>query len=150
VDHGQLQLLFVRLLSEIVHIITLFNCNDAVPFITPPSAEICTFLLPTISDTVTAHPLIVRVPVPVATTVPLQQNRYAPVFTFTSTTFPGFELSCTHKLNIVTGNEHIAVFPDASVAVHVTEVVPCGNIDPDGGTHVTVTPEQLSVATGVA
>jgi hypothetical protein len=72
------------------------------------------------------------------------------VFTSIRTTFPGFELSCRHKLNIVTGNEHTAVFPAASVAVHVTVVVPTGNIEPDGGTHATVTPGQLSLTAGVA
>ena len=44
----------------------------------------------------------------------------------------------------------MAVFPDESVAVHVTIVVPGGNIDPDGGVHTTVgAGGQLSVATGV-
>jgi hypothetical protein len=49
-----------------------------------------------------------------------------------------------------TGNEHIAVFPDESVAVHVTVVVPAGNTEPDGGLHTTVgAGPQLSVAIGV-
>jgi hypothetical protein len=49
-----------------------------------------------------------------------------------------------------TGNEHVAMFPDESVAVHVTIVVPGGNIDPDGGLHTTVgAGPQLSVANGV-
>lgn len=48
-----------------------------------------------------------------------------------------------------TGNEHVAVFPEESVAVHVTDVVPAGNTDPDGGTHTTVgAGGQLSVAAG--
>jgi hypothetical protein len=39
---------------------------------------------------------------------------------------------------------------DASLAVQVTEVVPTGNIEPEGGMHVTVgVPGQLSVAAGV-
>ena len=39
---------------------------------------------------------------------------------------------------------------DASLAVQVTEVVPTGNIDPEGGMHATVgVPGQLSVAVGV-
>ena len=51
---------------------------------------------------------------------------------------------------MLTGNEHVAVLPDESVAVHVTIVVPGGNIDPDGGLHTTVGGgAQLSVATGV-
>ena len=35
---------------------------------------------------------------------------------------------------------------DASVAVHVTVVVPTGKQDPDGGLQTTVTPGQLSLA----
>ena len=46
----------------------------------------------------------------------------------------------------VTVNEQLAVFPDVSVAVAVTVVVPFGNVDPDGGAATTVTPGQLSVA----
>jgi hypothetical protein len=52
-------------------------------------------------------------------------------------------------LNTVTGNVHIAVLPDVSIAVQVTEVVPVGNIEPAGGTQATVTPGQSSVAVGV-
>jgi len=37
-----------------------------------------------------------------------------------------------------------------SVAVHVTVVVPAANCEPDGGTQATVTPGQLSAATGAA
>ena len=45
---------------------------------------------------------------------------------------------------------HCALLFDASVAVQVTVVVPTGNIDPVGGTHVTDgVPGQLSVAVGV-
>jgi len=44
---------------------------------------------------------------------------------------------------------HVAVLLDPSVAVHVTVVVPTGNIVPDGGLQLTVTPGQLSVAVGV-
>jgi hypothetical protein len=32
-----------------------------------------------------------------------------------------------------TVNESVAVFPAASVAVHVTVVAPIGNVDPDAG-----------------
>jgi hypothetical protein len=49
---------------------------------------------------------------------------------------------------------HEAVLPDASVAVHVMMVVPVGYMSlrscPSLRTPVTVTPEQLSVATGTA
>jgi len=46
----------------------------------------------------------------------------------------------------VTVKEQVAVFPDASVAVAVTVVVPFGKVEPEGGFAVTVTPAQLSVA----
>jgi len=52
-------------------------------------------------------------------------------------------------LNTVTEKLQLAVFPDASVAVQVTVVVPAGRIDPLGGLHATVTPGQLSEAVGV-
>jgi hypothetical protein len=49
--------------------------------------------------------------------------------------------------NTVTVKEQVAVFPQASVAVAVTTVVPTGNTVPDGGTTVGVIgPAQLSVA----
>ena len=41
-----------------------------------------------------------------------------------------------------------AVFPDPSVAVQVTDVVPVGKQLPAGGLHTTVTPGQLSAAVG--
>ena len=46
-------------------------------------------------------------------------------------------------------NVHVPVFADASVAVHVTVVVPTGNDEPDAGTQLTVAPGQLSDAVGV-
>ena len=51
----------------------------------------------------------------------------------------------------VTVNEHVpsGEFGDASLAVHVTVVVPTGKVEPDAGTHATVAPGQLSVAVGV-
>ena len=67
-----------------------------------------------------------------------------------NTTFPSLESSFRQKLKTFIGKEHVAVFPDESVAVHVTVVVPGGNTDPDGGLHTTVgAGPQLSVATGV-
>jgi hypothetical protein len=51
-------------------------------------------------------------------------------------------------LDTATTNEADAVFPDGSVAVHVTVLAPTGNCDPDGGRHVTVTEPELSLATG--
>jgi hypothetical protein len=49
----------------------------------------------------------------------------------------------------VTVKLHDAVFPEVSVAVAVTVVVPFGNAVPDGGFDTTVTPGQLSVAVTV-
>jgi hypothetical protein len=46
----------------------------------------------------------------------------------------------------VTLKTHVAVFPLASVAVHVTGVAPRANRVPDGGVQTTVAPGQLSVA----
>ena len=43
----------------------------------------------------------------------------------------------------------LAVFMEASVAVHVTDVEPAGKHEPDGGLQTTVAPGQLSVAAGV-
>jgi hypothetical protein len=50
--------------------------------------------------------------------------------------------------NVVTVKLQLLMLPLASVAVHVTVVTPNGKQLPDGGTQVTVTPEQLSVAVG--
>jgi hypothetical protein len=147
----QTQVLLVNFLSVIVHTIVLPTLIDAVPLFPAPSIEISTYRLFEVSDIVTTQPLTDTVAVvAVATSTPLQQNRYPPVFTFTRTTFPGFESSCTHRLATVTGNVHCAVLFDASVAVHVTVVVPTGKVAPEGGLHATVTPGQLSVAAGVA
>ena len=49
----------------------------------------------------------------------------------------------------VTVNEHVPVFDAASVAVHVTVVVPIANVEPDAGTHTIPTPGQLSDAVAV-
>jgi hypothetical protein len=77
-----------------------------------------------------------------------QKNWYCPVNVLINNLLPGLLSSCRQTLNAVTLNEQVAVLPDASVAVHVTVVVPTGNGVPDGGTHATVTPGQLSEATG--
>ena len=44
----------------------------------------------------------------------------------------------------LTINERVELFPAASVAMHVTVVIPIGNLEPDGGFVVTVA-VQLSV-----
>ena len=49
----------------------------------------------------------------------------------------------------VTEKEHVAVFIDASVVVHVTVVVPTGKVEKEPGVHVTVAPGQLSTGAGV-
>ena len=48
----------------------------------------------------------------------------------------------------VTLKAQVLVLPAASVAVHVTIVSPSGNIEPEGGAQLAVTPGQLSVAIG--
>ena len=68
----------------------------------------------------------------------------------TSTTLDGSLSSCRQTSNTVTVNAQAAVFPDESVATHVTVVIPRGKHVPDGGVHATPTPGQLSLATGVA
>lgn len=92
-------------------------------------------------------------PVPANTCCP-QMKRYGAVGAFVTTCintrFEGSSLSSRQTLKAVTLKLHVAVLPDASVAVHVTVVVPTGNGVPEGGTHATVTPGQLSVATGSA
>ena len=57
----------------------------------------------------------------------------------------GFWVSLT-----VTEKLHWAVWPDPSVAVQVTGVVPLTKVEPEAGLQATVTPGQLSVALGVA
>ena len=61
---------------------------------------------------------------------------HAPIF--------GFSVSLT-----VTVNVQLWVLADVSVAVQVTVIVPCGNVDPDAGEQATVTPGQLSLPVGV-
>ncbi len=50
----------------------------------------------------------------------------------------------------ITWNDAVAVFPDASRAVHVTVVVPSGNRLPDKWLHAEVTPGALSLTIGAA
>ncbi len=46
-------------------------------------------------------------------------------------------------------NEQVSVSWAASVAVQVTVVGPVGKLEPEGGLHTKLTPEQLSVAVAV-
>jgi len=48
----------------------------------------------------------------------------------------------------VTLKLHVTLLPDVSAAVQVTVVTPFTKAVPDGGTQVTVTPGQLSLAVG--
>jgi hypothetical protein len=64
------------------------------------------------------------------------------------TTLFGLVSSCKHMSKVVTVKVQLAVFPLASVAVHVTVVVPIGNDDPLGGLQTAVTPGQLSPIVG--
>jgi len=94
----------------------------------------------------TTQPLTVARPVP-ETITPLQQNRYSPE-RLNKTTLAGLLSSCRQALKRLTVKLQVAVLPEVSVAVHVTVVVPAGNVEPDGGTHAAVTPGQLSEAVG--
>jgi hypothetical protein len=67
----------------------------------------------------------------------------------TTLTFAGHTIVGACVSFTVTVNEQVAVFPDVSVAVAVTVVVPFGNAVPDGGLLTTVTPGQLSLAVTV-
>jgi hypothetical protein len=51
---------------------------------------------------------------------------------------------------IVTLKEHVAVWPEASVAVQFTVLTPLGKVEPETGLHAAVTPGQLSEAVGSA
>jgi hypothetical protein len=55
----------------------------------------------------------------------------------------GSEVSLTVTLKL-----QVEVLPDASVAVQVTLVVPCWNVEPEAGAQAVVTPAQLSPAVG--
>src|SRR5712692_2081974 len=95
------------------------------------------------------QPLVVSVPLPLATGTPPQQKLKSPVWALTSTTLPGLLSSCRQKLNAVTVKLQVAVFPATSVAVQVTVVVPTGKTEPELGLQATVTPGQLSDAVTV-
>jgi hypothetical protein len=62
------------------------------------SHEIKTLRSPLWCSTVPMHDLRISVPLPVATTTPLQTYRYSPVIALTSTELPGFVSSCRQKL----------------------------------------------------
>ena len=55
-----------------------------------------------------------------------------------------------HGFDTVTLNVQLPWFPDVSVAVHVTVVIPTGKQNPDGGVQLTDCTPQLSLPDGVA
>ena len=61
-------------------------------------------------------------------------------------TFAGHVIAGACVSLTVTLKLHVPVFDAASVAVHVTSVVPIGNVDPDVGMHAIEAPGQLSDA----
>jgi hypothetical protein len=65
----------------------------------------------------------------------------ASAVTFAGHLMTGGSLSATTTLK-----KQPAVFPEPSVAVQLTILVPAGKREPEGGAHVTDTPVQLSVA----
>jgi hypothetical protein len=64
-------------------------------------------------------------------------------------TFAGHAIVGSSMSSTVTVKAQVDALPFASVAVHVTVVVPTGNGAPDGGLHATVAPGQLSLTDGV-
>ena len=62
--------------------------------------------------------------------------------------FGGHVITGGGLLNTVTAKKQVAVFEEASVAVHDTLVAPGGKLEPDGGEQATLGPGQLSVAVG--
>lgn len=135
-------------LSVIVHrVVPGGDCILAVPECTALSTLPNTRLSTGDAVKVYTQPCVCTLPTPVKV-VPPQQNRYCPVTEFHNSIVAGFESSCNATSNVVIVKLHVAVLPDVSVAVQVTVVTPTLMHVPDGGTHATVTPGQLSVATG--
>jgi hypothetical protein len=48
----------------------------------------------------------------------------------------------------VTLKLQLAVFPDPSLALQLTAVIPLGKVEPDGGLHEAIAPGQLSLTVG--
>jgi hypothetical protein len=79
-----------------------------------------------------------------------EKNAFAPVGQVGSNvTLPGHVIAGGCVSFTVTVNWQLVVLFAASVAVHVTVVVPFGKIDPDGGAQPAVAPGQLSLGVGV-
>src|SRR5436190_17404511 len=88
------------------------------------------------------------------TVAPLQLSVALAAYVTTASQRPGAVLDTMFAGQLATGawlsftvteNEHAAMFPLASVAVHVTGFVPRGKRVPDGGAQTTAAPGQLSV-----
>jgi hypothetical protein len=119
----------------------------AFPRNTPLSETPRTLRSMALCSRVKMQPCLLTLPTPM-NVVPLQQKRYWPVTEFHSSTMVGSLSSCRHTSKTVTVKLHVAVLPDASVAVQVTVVAPTGKHEPDGGVQTTTTPGQLSLAVG--
>src|SRR5262245_60244369 len=130
--------------SVLVQIVTPSGfCNAAEPLNCERSTLPETLNNGPPKSSVTTQLLVRLMPLPVDVCPP-QQYLKSPVVEFHIRIELGFESSCTDTSKTVTENEQLAVFPDESVAVHVTVVTPGGSAVPDGGTHATVAPGQLS------
>src|SRR3970282_2263302 len=117
-----------------------------VPRLAPLSAVPLIRRFPTRCVSVKILPILVAVPLPVYL-FPPQQTMYWPSAEFHIIAAKGDSFSIHTSKNVIV-NEHIFALPDVSVAVQVTVVVPRGKNDPEGGTHATPTPGQLSLAIG--
>ena len=146
-SHGQAQVPLPAVESEIVQIVVPGGiCSDPVP-LPPPVAFPFTLRVVVMCSSVMTSPFLVTLPVPV-NTVPLQQKRYSPLMLLKSKTRAGLLVSCRHTSNTAMVNPQVAVFVDASVAVQEIAVEPGGNVEPEGGVQVVVTPGQLSLEVG--
>jgi hypothetical protein len=148
--YGALQLLFVITRSSIVHRSTpTGDCIEAFPLIVVIDQFALTLRSGGVWFNANKHDpgVLVIVAVPVKIILP-HWNRYWPVKLFISSLELGFPSSSRQMLKTVTLNVHVVRLPRASVALHVTVVVPTGKLDPGGGKQVAGAPAQLSVAGG--
>jgi hypothetical protein len=136
-------------LSYIVHLMLPGGvCNDALPLFGPPASTLAmTLTVGELYQSVATHPFLIAVPLP-ANVVPPQQNLKSPVKELNRITIPGLLSSCSRTSKMIVVKLHKAMFPELSVALHETEVVPTGNAVPEGGVQLKDTPGQLSAAVG--
>ena len=143
--YGHATLLRVSRSAMVNLIVPAGICSVAVPLNVPSSSDTDTLRSGAFCTNVVMLPFFVTVAIPVTVVAPLQK-RYAPVELLPRNPTAGFESSCKQTLNTVTVKEQLAVLLEASVAVHETVVVPTTKQVPEGGTQLTVTPGQLSLA----